>query len=790
MPENAVEHVQVAAFNRLREEASDGTADVLDGRAEAVPVERGECVLRHADLALDGRPALLLMKRGLGAGSGIRAIPEPLVERDADRVRKVEAGETGGRDGDQGGALLDFEALQSAVFPPEHQRDLGLGPPFGGEVREFPQRHRRTAVSSPGRQSNDVSAIGEGARKRIRALQKCERRPRRRPGPLGIGAHHIAAPNGGPIGHPEIVEDASDEAQIGRNLRLDEHHTEIGHRRHPTVCGRLKFQTTGLAYHPPMRLLLILASTLAVASPIAAQDAPRPNILWLVVEDMSPWLASYGDDTVETPHLDRLAAQSIRYTNAFASSPVCAPARSSLITGMYATRIGTMHMRTGNPSGAALAVDPDAYASIPSYEGVPPDFVRCFPEHLRAAGYYCTNTAKTDYQFKAPATTWDASGGKAHWRNRSPEQPFFAVFNHAGTHESRAFPGTKRAPSRVDPKTVPLPPYYPDTPAVRDAVARTYDNIAAMDAWVGKRLAELDEAGLADSTYVFFYSDHGAGLPRGKRSPYDFGTRVPLLIRAPDGGGAGSDDNRVVSFIDFGPTVQSLAGMRPDSRLDGIPFLGAHARPGTGFAFTHADRFDAVYDRARSVSDGRYRYVRNYDTAIPHLIPNAYRYKLPMMADLDALRDSGTATPEQWQAVSVERPREEFYDSQSDPWEVRNRADDPQHQERLQQLRAALDGWLESTGDLGLQTPERAMVETHLWPGGDQPQTLYAEVRVADGQISLSSATPGASLGYRAAKDGPWTVYRGPFPASELPSIEVLAHRIGYRPSVRLHELN
>lgn len=524
---------------------------------------------------------------------------------------------------------------------------------------------------------------------------------------------------------------------------------------------------------------LLLA--LALSVPLGAQE--RPNVLWLTVEDMSPWLSCYGDDTVPTPNLDRLAAASVRYANAFASSPVCAPARSSLITGMYATRIGTMHMRTGNPSKAALERDPQAYAEIPSYEGVPPAFVRCFPEVLRAAGYYCTNKAKTDYQFRAPLTVWDASGKNAHWLDRPRGRPFFAVFNHAGTHESQAFPGARRRSSVVAPEDVPVPPLYPDTPAVRDALARTYNNIAAMDAWVGERLAELEQAGLADSTVVFFFSDHGVGLPRGKRSPYDLGTRVPLLVRFPDGKGAGTVDTRVVSFVDFGPSVLSLAGSAPDERLDGIPFLGPHARPGNGLAFAHADRFDSVYDHARAVSDGRFRYVRNLTADLPHLIPNAYREKLAMMSDLHALQEKGPARPEQWQVSSRARSPEELYDARSDPWEVRNLVDSPEHADVLTRLREALDGWIEETGDLGLVLPEKRMVEEHLWPGGLQPVTAAPTMHREDGRVILACGTPGASIGYRTEKGGPWTVYAGPFPAVNAGRLEVVAHRIGFAPS-------
>ena len=522
----------------------------------------------------------------------------------------------------------------------------------------------------------------------------------------------------------------------------------------------------------------------AVQGPRSATQAENQlNVLWLVAEDMSPWIPCYGDDTVPTPNLDRLAAESVRYTNAFATSPVCAPARSSLITGMFATRIGTHHMRTGNPSKSALEKDPEAYAGIPSYEGVPPEFVRCFPQLLRQAGYYCSNAAKTDYQFKAPATVWDASGGKAHWRNRAEGQPFFAVFNHGGTHESQAFPNSRLRKQVVAPSDVRVPPLYPDTEAVRDTLARTYNNIAAMDVWVGAKLKELDDAGLADSTVVFFYSDHGVGLPRGKRSPYDLGTRVPLLVRMPGNAKGGTDDERVVSFVDFGPSVLSLANLAPDKRLDGTPFLGPHARAGNGYAFAHADRFDAVYDYARSVSDGRYRYVRNLDPDLPHLIPNAYRENLPMMEDLYALRDSGNVKPAMWQSASVNRPTEELYDSQEDPWETNNLAGNAKQEQKLEELRRALDTWIEDTGDLGLVQPEFRMVRDRLWRGIAKPETAWVTMRLDDDQIHLECGTPGATIGYREGPKDSWTVYSGPFPKRGIETLEVLAHRIGFAPS-------
>lgn len=526
-----------------------------------------------------------------------------------------------------------------------------------------------------------------------------------------------------------------------------------------------------------------------------------PNIVWLTVEDMSPWIGPYGDRTVPTPHLDQLAREGVVFDNAFATSPVCAPARSSLITGMFCTRIGTMQMRNGNPSPAAVKKNPDAYRDIPGYEGLPPPFVRCFPEHLRAAGYYCTNNAKKDYQFTDPVTVWDESSGKAHWHKRAAGQSFFAVFNYGGTHESQGFPTAKRHPQAVAPEDVPLPPFYPDTPNVRDAVARTYNNIAEMDRWVGERIQELEDAKLLDSTIIMFFSDHGVGLPRGKRSCFDTGLRVPLIVRYPDGKNAGSRDSRVVSFVDFGPTVLSLAGIEADIRLDGTPFLGCFARQRDdyrrGHAYANADRFDAVYDRTRSLSDGRYRYTRNFLTDLPYLIRNAYREQLPMTAELYALEESGPQRPEQSQLAATRRPADEFYDSEADPWEVENLIDAPEHQGRIAALREHLDAWIEDTGDLGFVLPETRLVREKIWPPeGRQPATPpadideKAEIR-GDSMVyvvSLSCSDPGASIGYRLATEkkysGPWQVYTKPF---EVPAnrrfIEVQTHRIGHQPT-------
>ncbi|MGB7158324.1 MAG: sulfatase [Tepidisphaeraceae bacterium] len=533
--------------------------------------------------------------------------------------------------------------------------------------------------------------------------------------------------------------------------------------------------------------ILILYGVMAATALAESPQGPR-NILWLSVEDMSPWLACYGDTTAPTPNIDRLAREGVRYANAFATTPVCAPARHTIITGMYATSTGAMHMRNSAPSKQALARDPHAYDDIPSYEAVPPPEVRCFPEFLRVAGYYATNNAKTDYQFTPPPTAWDESSKTAHWRNRKAGQPFFAVFNCNFTHESQAFPDAPRRADVVKPADVKVPPYYPDTPAVRQTLAQTYNNIVAMDRWVGERLAELEKDGLLDSTVVMFFSDHGVGLPRGKRNVYDSGLRVPLIVRLPDGKGAGTTDERLVSFIDWAPTVLSLANLKPPAYMRGVPFLGSFTGEAPRYVFATADRMDIVKDTARAVSDGRYKYIRNLNRSIGHVPPLAYRDELAMMRDVFALRTSGRVSPAQWQLVSDGKPREEFYDTRQDPYEVHNAVGEPQHDARVRAMREALDRWIVETGDLGTVQPETKLVREKLWPpDGVQPTTATPVATVApagEGKVTLTIAceTEGASIGYRRKGERSWSIYTTPVEV-EGAAYEFVAHRIGFKRS-------
>jgi arylsulfatase A-like enzyme len=450
-----------------------------------------------------------------------------------------------------------------------------------------------------------------------------------------------------------------------------------------------------------LRLALLAAGVTAqfTSGPLQAADtASRPNILWISCEDISPHLGCYGDPHAITPHLDQLAREGVRYSHAFTTAGVCAPCRSAIITGMYQNSIGTHHMRCN--------------ATLPAW-------LTPFPRLLRDAGYYCTNNSKTDYQFKQPSADaiWDASSGKAHWKNRAAGQPFFAVFNFTGCHESGIASEEKyhevtrdlADDQRRDPAALTtLPPYYPDTPITREDWKRNYELITAMDTWAGGLLDELVEAGVEDETIVFFWSDHGVGLPRAKRWLYDSGTHIPLIVRIPAGvrtgdqGQPGSVCSDLVSSVDFGPTVLNLAGLEVPSHCQGQPFLGEQLPPARQMVFGARDRMDERYDIIRSARDSRYRYIRNYEPLKPYYQFMNTPEKGATMQEIRRCEAAGTLTDAAALFTARTKPVEELYDMEVDPHELANLAGDPIHRERLAAMRKACLAWQAEIGDLGL----------------------------------------------------------------------------------------
>ncbi|MBS1827773.1 MAG: sulfatase-like hydrolase/transferase [Acidobacteria bacterium] len=470
------------------------------------------------------------------------------------------------------------------------------------------------------------------------------------------------------------------------------------------------------------------------ASLLAAQSTPRPNILWISCEDSSPQLGCYGDPLAITPNLDKLATQGVRYTNAHSIIGVCAPSRSGIITGVYPTSLGTLHMRCD--------------AKVPNE-------IRCFPEFLRNAGYYCTNNVKTDYNFQHPKSAWDEVSRKAHWKNRPAGKPFFAVFNNTVTHESHLplrgndhIEDTPRVKpnERRDPSKVAVPPYYPDTPEVRRDLANVHDVITQMDYDSGDLLKELEDAGLAEDTIVFFWSDHGVGLPRAKRWLYGSSTRVPLIVRIPakfrqaGQGTPGATSDELVSLIDLGPTVLNLAGVPIPSYIQSRAFLGPNLTPKRKFLYGARDRMDERYDMVRMVFDGRYRYIRNFDHDRPHYQHMNTPEKGPTMIELRRLHKEGKLTNEADRYFQP-KPVEELYDSTADKHEVNNLATKPEHQVRLEAMRKELFAWMRRIRDIGfIPEPEIMRMEAQY---GNRMAILRApeNAKLLDDLIALETAS-------------------------------------------------
>ena len=436
----------------------------------------------------------------------------------------------------------------------------------------------------------------------------------------------------------------------------------------------------------------------------------RPNILWITCEDMSPFLGCWGDPHAVTPNIDRLAAQSVRYTNAYAPAPVCSPARTCLITGVYAGSLGTENLRSTFPI---------------------PEFIKGFPTYLRDAGYYCTNNVKTDYNTSnEPAiikASWDECSAKAHWRSRKAGQPFFSVFNCMTSHQgpSTVMPyeqfakevrQTLEPAERHDPAKAPVPPYWPDTPITRRTIARVYDCITAMDKeHVGRLLKELEEDGLAEDTIVFFYSDGGAGMPRHKRLVLDSGLHVPLLIRFPKKyqplapARPGETVDRLVSFLDFPPTMLSLVGLPIPGYMQGQAFLGQAAAAPREYVFGARDRVDEAIDLARSVRDKRYLYVRNYMPHVSYNQPEGYSDQAEVRREITRLAAEGKLDAVQMAYAGPTKAIEELYDSQNDPLQIRNLAESSEHRPILEKMRKLHRQWVFETRDLGF------LPETDRW---------------------------------------------------------------------------
>jgi len=478
-------------------------------------------------------------------------------------------------------------------------------------------------------------------------------------------------------------------------------------------------------------LVLVALMMVGVREGRAAAPAQHPNILWLIAEDLGTELGCYGTAEVATPHLDRLAAQGMRFTRAYTTGPVCSPSRSAFMTGMYQITIGAHNHRSHRDDGYRL-----------------PEGVRVLTDWLRPVGYFTANvvelpkeigfrgTGKTDWNFSYEGSPFDSN----RWEDLTRHQPFYAQVNFTETH--RPF----RAPRRVDPAKVRIPPYYPDHPVTRQDWAAYLDAVIELDRKVGLVLERLEADGLADRTVVVFFGDNGQAHVRGKQWCYESGLHVPLIIRwpkglpAPPGYRPGAVSDQLIDMIDVSATTLAWAGVSKPPKMEGRVFLAERADRPRQFSFGARDRCDETVFRIRTVRDARYRYIRNFTPDRPFLSPNAYKERsYPVWNLIKELAAQGKLDPVQSVLAAPTMPAEELYDLHSDPYETRNLVDSsvPEHRQALARLRTALDQWLAETHDAGAQFEPPEVAAAHGWTKPKPPlQKPKGKGKKAKGQRS------------------------------------------------------
>mgnify|MGYP006276357695 FL=1 len=426
--------------------------------------------------------------------------------------------------------------------------------------------------------------------------------------------------------------------------------------------------------------VFLICMSLLLASCSGNKTEAPPNILWITSEDNSPFIGAYGDTLATTPNIDRLADRGMVYEHAYATTPVCAPARFTIITGTYANTMGTENMRS------TFRV---------------PDFVRFFPAYLQEAGYHTTNNSKKDYNTVDQPEVWNESSSDAHYSDRSEGQPFFHVRNLTVSHESSLH--TPIDTLQHDPEKMLIPPYHPDTDVVRRDRAKYYDQVMEMDRQLGQVLHELEESGEAENTIVFYYSDHGGVLPRSKRYMFESGLRVPLVVYVPPKYEHLVPENatgRMVSFVDLAPTVLSIAGIEPPDWMQGTAFLGRFSGEPREMIHAYRARMDERYDLVRAVRDTSFLYVRNYMTNRIYGQHVSYLWRSRSMQEWGRLYQADGLNALQSRFFQ-NKPAEELYYVKDDPHNVRNLANEAEYSETLQRFRQINRDWILENRDLG-----------------------------------------------------------------------------------------
>lgn len=531
-----------------------------------------------------------------------------------------------------------------------------------------------------------------------------------------------------------------------------------------------------------MRITYLLSLPIACLSlnNANASRAQRPNILCITCEDISPRLGCYGDKVAVTPNLDKFAETAIRYTGMYTTVGVSSPSRAALITGMYPTAIGANYMRNfTKPEAMPEGISP--------YQVVLPEGIKCYTEYLRAAGYYCTNNVKTDYQFESPLTAWDECSNKAHWRNRPDGMPFFSIFNLTVTHESQVWKRTDK-PLAVNPDELIVPPYFPDDAVIRHDMAVMYSMIAEMDKQFKRLIDELKASGEYDNTIIIWYSDNGGPLPREKRAIYETGTNVPFMVSFPNGYRSGDIDNNLYMFPDIPATILSLAGINPPEYMQGKAFLGEYAvKEKRRYVYGARDRMDEQVNKQGAVRDRNFRYVRNYTRGISNYRPNAFRLQMPMMRRMVELLQRDSLGAEQMRWFAGPCGDEEFYDLKNDPYELHNLIADPRYQEDIARLRREHVRWVEQEcpqwKETELENKER------MWPNGKQPVLRIPTYEKTGEGIVLKSEDKGVSFAYQINGHGidgrknHWFLFDEPIKIGKGDRLTFVAVRAGMKNS-------
>tara|TARA_Y100000588_G_scaffold87464_1_gene93188 strand:- start:3525 stop:5399 length:1875 start_codon:yes stop_codon:yes gene_type:complete len=505
----------------------------------------------------------------------------------------------------------------------------------------------------------------------------------------------------------------------------------------------------------PMRLFFILFSIIKIAT--LANATEKPNFVWIISEDNSiHYLDHFFPGGADTPNIKKMAQHGITFDNAFSNAPVCSVARSTLITGCYAPRIGTQYHRKT--------------LMVPMPEGV-----RMFPSYLRDKGYYTTNRSKTDYNVVPGKGVWHESSGKAHWRKRKEGQPFFHKASYGTSHES-SLHFTARAmetqSTKHDPDSVRLAPYHPDTPTFRYTHARYLDNLVKIDDVIGKVVKELEEDDLLEDTFIFYFGDHGGVLPRSKGYAYESGLHVPLVVRVPKNfkhlvkNDNGHREKGFVEFVDFGPTVLNLSGAVISGGIDGRPFLGQGSQT-REYTFNYADRFDEKYDFVRWLRKGKYSYQRNFQPFNFDGLQNDYRYRQLAFEEWRQLYKKGKLNAVQKQFFET-RPAEALYDVENDPHETRNLAADPDLAKVLNEMRSLMSSKLHKINDLSF-FPEpimlREAMESPVDYGKNKSDHIKKLMNIANLQLSPYEEVQD-QIKEALLSDDPWSRYWGCIVAS------------------------